>query len=77
LVGAGYKGKLHHFEISVKLRISTVYIDLLEEKKLLTLFRDFYLFWPQNTHFRAGTMKIKKNTFSTLEIQISIIATKM
>jgi hypothetical protein len=44
LIGARYKGEKPHFEISVKLRIFYTHIDPFEEKKISTLFSDFFSF---------------------------------
>jgi hypothetical protein len=62
LIGGGYKGKLPHFEISVKWRIFfNTHIDL-SATKILDLSEFFSVLGPK-THFRVGRHENKEKRF--------------
>jgi hypothetical protein len=81
LIGACYKGKKPHFEISVKLWIFIPILTYLK-KKILTLFSEFFSLLGQKLISGQEDMKIKKNLLCyfglriLLSIQIQLLDTE-
>jgi hypothetical protein len=69
LIGASYKGEFAILKSAKNFGYIDTHIDLLEEKKMLTLFGDFNFFGPKDTICGWEDMKIKKNAFSTLVLE--------
>jgi hypothetical protein len=61
-----YKGKLPYFEISVKVPN----IDLIEKIFFDPILGLFLFFGPKKLISRQEDMKIKKNTFSILDLEL-------